>query len=150
MTKPGKMHCYMDLNNRRTGKDATKPRILGLFWQWIMRKKHFQKSMHCDLDLWTENQQGTSSTHGESVCEDSWLNWRCKVKVIMRQKPFSVTSALWPWPFDPKIKRAHPQLKGSLYVKFHSDGCKGKTIMWHKTIFSNQCIVTVIFCPQNQ
>ena len=31
MTKPGKMHCfYMDLNNRRTGKDRTKPRALGL------------------------------------------------------------------------------------------------------------------------
>ena len=35
MTKPGKTRTlfYMDLNNRRTGKDATKPRALGLLGQ---------------------------------------------------------------------------------------------------------------------
>ena len=30
MTKPGKMHCFTCLNNRRTGKHTTKPRALGL------------------------------------------------------------------------------------------------------------------------
>ena len=30
MTKPGKIYCFVDLNNRRTGKHATKPRALGL------------------------------------------------------------------------------------------------------------------------
>ena len=30
MTKPGKMHCYMDFNNRRTARHARKPRALWL------------------------------------------------------------------------------------------------------------------------
>ena len=42
--------------------------------------------------------------------------------------------ALWPWPFDPKISRAHPWLMGSLYIKFHYDRCKEKSIMRHKPI----------------
>ena len=36
-------------------------------------------------------------------------------------------------PFDPKINRAHPQLIGSLCVKFHNDRCKGIAIMRHKS-----------------
>ena len=70
---------------------------------------HFQLSMHCDLD------------------DD-----RCKKKVVMRRKPFSVIYALWPWPFDLKIYRAHPWLMGSLHVKFHDDRCKGKAVMRRK------------------
>ena len=45
------------------------------------------------------------------------------------------------YPFDPEINRVHPQLKGSLYVKFHDVSCKGKAIKTN--IFKNQCIVTL-------
>ena len=54
---------------------------------------------------------------------------RCKKKVVMRRKPFSVIYALWPWPFDLKIYRAHPWLMGSLHVKFYDDRCKGRAVM---------------------
>ena len=57
---------------------------------------------------------------------------RCKKKVVMRRKPFSVIYALWPWPLDLKIYRAHPWLMGSLHVKFHDDRCKGKAVMCRK------------------
>ena len=50
----------------------------------------------------------------------------------MRRKPFSVIYALWPWPLDLKIYRAHPWLMGSLHVKFHDDRCKGKAVMHWK------------------
>ena len=53
----------------------------------------------------------------------------------MRRKPFSVIYALWPWPLDLKIYRAHPWLMGSLHVKFHDDRCKGKAVM-HRKPFS--------------
>ena len=35
MTKPGALF-YMDLNNRRTGKHATKPRALGLLGHSVL------------------------------------------------------------------------------------------------------------------
>ena len=64
----------------------------------------------------------------------------------MQHKPFSVISSLRAWTlvYDPKINRANPQLKGSLYVKFHDVNCKGKVIM-HKNIFMNQCSATLTF-----
>ena len=57
---------------------------------------------------------------------------RCKGKAVMRRKSFSVINALWPWPLDLKIYRAHPCLMGSLHVKFHDDRCKGKAVMRRK------------------
>ena len=78
--------------------------------------------MHCDLDLWPFDPK-IYRAH-------PWLmgrlhvkfhDDRCKKKVVMRRKPFSVIYALWPWPFDLKIYRAHPCLMGSLHVKFHDD-----------------------------
>ena len=41
-------------------------------------------------------------------------------------------NALWPWPHDPEINRAHPCLMASLHVKFHDDRCKGKAVMRQK------------------
>ena len=55
--------------------------------------------------------------------------------LIPRRDNFSVIYALWPWPFDLKIYRAHPCLMGSLNVKFHDDRCKGKAVM-HRKPFS--------------
>ena len=60
---------------------------------------------------------------------------RCRGEAVMRRKPFSVIYALWPWPLDLKIYRAHPWLMGSLHVKFHDDRCKGKAVM-HRKPFS--------------
>ena len=57
---------------------------------------------------------------------------RCKKKAVMRRKPFSVIYALWPWPLNLKIYRAHPWLMGHLHVKFHDDRCKGKAVMCRK------------------
>ena len=57
---------------------------------------------------------------------------RCKGKAVMRRKPFSVIYALWPWPLDLIIYRAHPCLMGNLHVKFHDDRCKGKAVMRRK------------------
>ena len=48
-------------------------------------------------------------------------------------------------PYDPKIKRAHSQPMGSLCVKFHDGGCKGKGIMQHKPFSVIFCIVTLTF-----
>ena len=56
---------------------------------------------------------------------------RCKGKVVMRRKPFSVIYALT-LTFDLKNYRAHPCLMGSLHVKFHDDRCKGKAVMRRK------------------
>ena len=53
-------------------------------------------------------------------------------------------------PFDLKITRAHPQLIGSLCVKFHDDKYKEIAIMRHKRFFGNQYIVTLTFGCQNQ
>ena len=50
----------------------------------------------------------------------------------MQDKPFSVINALWPWPFDSEINRAHPRLIGSLCMKFHDDRWKGKAVVQHK------------------
>ena len=68
------------------------------------------------------------------VCMWSFMD-RYKGKTVMRRKPFSVIYALWPWPFDLKIYRAHPCLMGSLHVKFHDDRNKGKAVM-HRKPFS--------------
>ena len=38
---------------------------------------------------------------------------------VMVWKPFSITNAPWPWPFDPEINRAHPWLMGSKSMKIH-------------------------------
>ena len=79
---------------------------------------------------------------GESGCEVSWL---CKRETIMHQKLFSVIKALWPWPLDPKIDKAHPQLMGGgggvcMWI-FIIAGVDGK----RKTISRNQCIVSLTF-----
>ena len=58
----------------------------------------------------------------------------------MCRKPFSVIYALWPWPLDLKIYRAHPWLMGSLHVKFHDDRCKGESSYAPETIFSNYAL----------
>ena len=42
---------------------------------------------------------------------------RCKEKDILQHKPFSVITAKWLWPFDPKIHRAYPRLM-SLCMKY--------------------------------
>ena len=43
--------------------------------------------------------------------------------------------ALWPWPFDPKFRRAHTWLMGRLHVKFHEDRCKGEAVMRLKPFY---------------
>ena len=102
--------------------------------------------MHCDIDLWPFDLK-IYRAH-------PWLmgrlhvkfhDDRCKKKVVMRWKPFSVIYALWPWPLDLKIYRAHPCLMGSLYAKFHDDRCKGESSYAPETSFSNLCIVTLTF-----
>ena len=61
--------------------------------------------------------------------------WSCMMLDIKRssyaQKAFSRINALWPWPLNPKIKRAHPQLMGSLCMKFHDDNCKWEANTTH-------------------
>ena len=51
MTKPGKMLCYMDLNNRRTGKDKTKPRTLGLLEHRVLYNMRHIRPMSSDTFL---------------------------------------------------------------------------------------------------
>ena len=60
---------------------------------------------------------------------------RQKREAVMRQKPFFVILALWSWPFDPKVDRAHTWLMGRLHVKFHEDRCKGKAVMRLKPFY---------------
>ena len=89
--------------------------------------------MHCDLDLWPFDLKIYRAHpwlmgHLHVKFHDD----RCKKKVVMCRKPFSVIYALWPWPFDLKIYRAHPWLMGSLHLQFHEDRCKGKAVMCRK------------------
>ena len=93
---------------------------------------HFQLSMHCDLDLLPFDRE-TCRAYPRligSICM-MFHNERCKGKVIMRHKPFTIINALWPWPFDLRIHRAHPCLMRSLCAKFHDDKCKRKLVMRH-------------------
>ena len=50
----------------------------------------------------------------------------------------SVFIALLPWPFDSKFNRTHPELIGSLCVKFHDNWCEEKTIM-RRNQFTKLC-----------
>ena len=34
-----------------------------------MSGKHFKIQVHCDLDLWPTDQEGSSTTHDQSTCE---------------------------------------------------------------------------------
>ena len=95
--------------------------------------------MQCDLTCWTRNEWGTSSTHGESLCES------VKVKQLC-DKTFSVINALWHWPWD--LKSIGYILDSCQSLCEFSYRYKGKAIMWHKPFFSNQCIVTMTFGPQ--
>ena len=75
----------------------------------------------------------------------------CRYASQATQKPFSTINALWPWPLDPKINRAHPQLMGNLCMKFHGERCKGKAIMGHKpfSVINALCPWRLTFWPQN-
>ena len=50
-------------------------------------------------------------------------------KAIMHQKPFSVINALWPWPLDAKMNRAHPQLMGVSVSSFTIVCVEGKPLL---------------------
>ena len=67
-----------------------------------------------------------------NLCLKQLDECRCKGKANMHPKPFSIINALWPWPFDPEPCKAHPQIMGSLCVKFHDYRCENKAIMPHK------------------
>ena len=92
--------------------------------------KHFQSPMHCDLDLRTPKSKG-HIFDSWGVCM-TFHDYRCKGNTVTHQKPFSEVTALWPWPFDPKINRAHPWLIAGLCVKFHDYRCKGIALLQHK------------------
>ena len=57
------------------------------------------QNLHCDLDLWPFDLK----IYRAHPCLMGSLHVkfhddRCKGKAVMRQKPFSVIYALWPWP----------------------------------------------------
>ena len=56
---------------RIMGSFCARVMIIGVKGKQVRNMNHFQLSMHCDLDLLTPNQSGTSSTHGEYLCEVS-------------------------------------------------------------------------------
>ena len=48
---------------------------------------------------------------------------------------------MWPWPFDPKVRRTHSWLMGSMPVKFYENTLR-RSSHAHETILPNLCIVT--------
>ena len=60
---------------------------------------HFQLFLHCDLDLWPFDLKIYRAHPWLMGClHVKFHNDRCKKKVVMCRKPFSVIYALWPWP----------------------------------------------------
>ena len=110
---------------------------IGVKGKQLYARNHFQKSLHCDLDLWPFYPKFNRA--------HSWLMGRlhvkfyedrCKMKAVMRLKPFYLTAQslhcdLDLWPLDPKVQRAHTWLMGRLHMKFH-DRCKRETVMRQK------------------
>ena len=99
---------------------------------------HFQLSMHCDLDLWPFDPEILGHilySWGVFVWSFMMVSVKGKqscARIILPNLTILVINALWPRPltFSPKKNtRAHPLLIRSMYVKFHDDRCKGKTVM---------------------
>ena len=138
----GSLHVKFH-DNRCTGKALMRRKpfsVIYALWPWHLTSK----SIGHILDSW-------------GVCMWSFMmivkfhDDRCKGKAVMRQKPFSVIYALWPWPLDLKIYRAHPWLVGSLHVKFHDNRCKGKALMRRKSFLVIYALWPwpLTFWPQN-
>ena len=101
----------------------------------VMRQKPFQKSLHCNLDLWPFDPK-VHRVHTQ-LMERLHMKFhedRCKGESVMGQKPFSVILALYLdlWPFDPEVHRVHTRLMERLHVKFHEDRRKGEAVMSQK------------------
>ena len=126
--------------------------MIGVKGKQLYNINNFQLSMHCDLDLWTPKKNRAHPRLMGGPCM-KFHDDRCKGKAIMRHKPFSVITALCPWPltFWPKIHSAHPQLMGSLCMKIHDDRWNGKAIMQHKTfsVINGFWPWPLTFWPQN-